>query len=188
MTKPKTPDRQTLALIGMSLLCVQQAEQVLSSAVNIIFDRHDIDLTEQSGAKRRQTLGDFMLRLKRRVKIEHGVKERLFKFLEMRNKFIHNLKDVPGWDLDTEAGRETAKMFLAELSYSAIAITCLFMTLFSVSAKDDYGEDLFKDHDEEIRRRAAAIEEIFGANARKLLAGRYQRPMSYSSKPSNKRA
>jgi hypothetical protein len=101
MSKKGSLDRETLTdlgLIGMCLLSVQQAERVLSAAVETILDRPDLNLAEQSQVKQKQTLGDFLKRLKRRVKLEYGLKERLFKFLEMRNKFVHNLSEVPGCD------------------------------------------------------------------------------------------
>ena len=52
-------------------------------------------------------------------------------------------------------------------------MTSLFITVFSVSAKDDYGKDLFEEHEEAERQIMEILEMHFGATARKLLAGRY---------------
>lgn len=180
MSKKGSLDRETLTLmglIGMCLLCIQQAERVLSAAVETILDRPDLNLAEQSEVKQKQTLGDFLKRLKGRVKLEYGLKERLFKFLAMRNTFVHSLSEVPGWDLETEEGRKVARMFIGELAFTALAITSLFTTLFSVSAKDDLGVDLFKEDEKQIRERVEVLEKYFGTQARKILAGRYRGPV-----------
>ena len=172
-----------VGLIGMCLLCVQQAEEVLSGVVETILDRPEQNLTEQSEVKQRQTLGDFLKRLKQRVKVEYGLKERLFKFLQMRNTFVHKLSEVPGLDLETEKGRAVARMFVGELCMTALFISMLFTTLFSVSAKDDLGADLFRDEDEQTQKMAAMLEKLLGEKARKILAGRYQKPAFGRARP-----
>lgn len=183
MRRDSMVDEETTALIGMCLLCVQLAERMISGVVEQVLDRRDLNLTELSAFERKQTLGDLLKRLKHRVKIEHRVKEKLFKFLEMRNTFVHNLSEVPGWDLKTEAGREVAKLFLVELMIRSLALTALCGTIFAVSAKDDFNEDLFSDANEEQRRLRQIIEAHYGPLARKILAGRYRQPyLVHSSK------
>src|SRR5206468_917726 len=126
------------SLMGVCLLLVQQAERVLAGAVESVLDNPDLRLMEQSEFQRKQTLGDFLKRLKRRVKIEPTLKEKLHQFLNMRNAFVHNHSEIPGWDLKTEEGRDVAWKFLVELAGTSLAITGLFTTLFSASAKDEY--------------------------------------------------
>ena len=172
---------EVVTLMGIALLCVQQAEGVLSSAVVSVLERRATNFAHQSEAQQKKTLGDFLKKLKAQTKLEFGVKERLFKFLEMRNKFIHNPSEIPEWNLQTKEGRLAIKIFLAELSFSALAITSLFMTLFQVSAKDEFGVDLFEDQDKEKRAIAAILENQFGAKARRILAGRYHKPTPAAS-------
>jgi hypothetical protein len=176
-SKARGDHQKMLALIGACLLVVQQAEHVLSDALELILERRDVNLAAQSASERKQTLGDFLMRLKRSTKVEHGLKERLFKFLEMRNTFVHNLSQVPGWDLKTEKGRDVAALFLIELAYAALGITALFVTLFSISAKDEYGEDLFAQEEKHEHEVMATLEKRLGPMARKLLAGRYHLPV-----------
>ena len=173
----RDPDREVLALIGMCLICVQKAEHVLSFAVEKVLDRGDPKLFAQPENNQKQTLGDLLKRLKRQVRIEYDLKERLFEFLKMRNTFVHNLSEIPGWDLETKDGRMAAKLFLGELCFLALAISALFITLFVVSAKDEFGVDLHKDHPEDIRSRVALLEKHLGNKARKLLAGRRNKHM-----------
>jgi hypothetical protein len=168
--------RRTWELIGLCLLCVQQAEHVLSGAVESVLDRREVGLMQQGDHEKKQTLGDFLMRLKGRTKLNDTLKERLFKFLEIRNTFVHEFSQKPEWDLRTAQGREAANGFLVELIVAALATTCLFMTLFTVSAKDDFGKDLFTDEEHEHRDAAAVLEKFFGKHAREILAGRYQKP------------
>ena len=70
---------------------------------------------EQTAYDRKRTLGDLVRELRSRVKIEPGFKDKLYHFLNMRNALVHNLDEVPGWDLDTKKGREFATKFLVEL-------------------------------------------------------------------------
>lgn len=172
MTDERAAEFQVITWIGMCLLCVQGAEHRLSRVIELVLDRPKFDITRQSVAERKQTLGDLLMRLKNTVKLDYNLKERLFRFLEMRNKFVHNLSDVPGWNLGTEDGRVEAKIFLAELSFTALAITALTITIFSISAKEDFGKDLFEEDSEETRQRVAILEELFGEQARKVLEGR----------------
>jgi hypothetical protein len=166
----------TFTRMGIALICVQQAERVLSSAVKSVLERSANEFVRQSETQQRQTLGDFLSRLKRQTKLEYGLKERLFEFLEMRNKFIHNPSEIDGWNLQTKEGRLAIRIFLEELSGAAMAITVLFTTLLHVSAKDEFGVDLFEGHDDQKRAIAAILEKHFGAKARKILAGRYHKP------------
>ena len=168
----------TLAMIGQCLLCVQQAERVLSGAVKSVLDRPGLKLTEQSETKQWKTLGELLMKLKLHHKLEYGLKERLFKFLEMRNTLVHNISAVPGWNLSTEEGDNIAKAFLYELAGTAVTITMLFITLFSVSAKDEYGVDLFKEEEQSKRNMVEALEKVFGTKARTILAGRNRGPVS----------
>ena len=94
------------------------------------------------------------------------------RFLEMRNSFVHNISEVPGWNLQTRKGRDAAKKFLIELTMLAMAITSLFGCLFLVSAKDEFGTDLAEDSDMWRKEMARIIEKQFGPLARKILAGR----------------
>jgi hypothetical protein len=89
-------NRRILTMIGVCLLCVQQAEQVLSGAVENILDRPGSLFTNASEAKQKQTLGELLKRIKGRVKLEYGLKERLFQFVKMRNTFVHDVSAVPG--------------------------------------------------------------------------------------------
>jgi hypothetical protein len=97
-------------------------------------------------------------------------------FLKMRNTFVHNVSEVPGWNLDTEEGQKIAMKFVCELTFESLSLTMLFGILMHVSSKDDYGTDLYEDEDETTRKIIANLEKHFGPTAREILAGRYRKP------------
>ena len=49
-----------LALMGQSLLCIQQTEIALSSVVETVLDDPRVKLMEQTELERKKTLGDFI--------------------------------------------------------------------------------------------------------------------------------
>jgi hypothetical protein len=95
----------------------------------------------------------------------------------MRNSFVHDLSEVPGWDLSTEEGIKVAWEFLIELAALAVTVTGVFMTLFTVSARERFGAELIEGN-----RQMSLLEEHFGPTARKILAGRYRKPVLVHSK------
>src|SRR5271156_2786636 len=133
-----------------------------------MLDDPDLNLMEQTETQRKQTLGDFVKRLKRRVKLEPKFKDDLYRFLNMRNTFVHNLSEAPGWDMEAPEGRVVARKFMTELAVRSITITAIFTTLFSVSAKDEYGGDLFKEGQEIEWQIVGILEKHIGATARKV--------------------
>src|ERR1700681_846722 len=54
----------------------------------------------------------------------------------------------------------------------AISVTGVFMSLFTISAREDFGGDLIEGD-----RLISQLEEHFGPTARKILAGRYRKPV-----------
>jgi len=134
-----------LALIGVCLLYVQGAERALKNAIEIVLKDGRANIEGQTEAERKRTLGDLVRELRKLAKIERGFRDTLYRFLNMRNTFIHNFAELPGRDLDTEKGREAATKFLAELLVLAFSITGVFVSLFTVVARDEFGEEFFGD-------------------------------------------
>src|SRR5690349_415907 len=88
------------AWVGLSLLCAQMAERSLQTAIATVLDDETVKLEDQSEPERKQTLGDFLKRLKRRVRLPVRVKDELYTFLRMRNQLVHAFD----FDLRTEQG------------------------------------------------------------------------------------
>jgi hypothetical protein len=164
---------RTFTYVGLCLGCVQQAERALQVAIQTVLDDETVKLAEQSEPERKQTLGDFLKKLKRRVKLPITVKDRLYAFLRMRNQLVHEFD----FELSTEEGNTAARLFLLELIFTAISISGLMVAVFQVWAKDQHGEDFytedfFKADAEQHLQLVKLFEDKFGDIAREILAGR----------------
>ncbi len=159
--------------MGICLLFIQLAERALQQAIATVLDDPIVRLSEQSEAERKQTLGDFLKKLKKRVRLEYALKERLYDFLRMRNQFVHDLSD---WDLKTAEGRRDAQLFVIELTMLALSTTALFTTVFQVWARDNFDEEFFNEVEGEQRQLLKMFESQFGGTARKILAGKHSKP------------
>jgi hypothetical protein len=170
MSSDRSPQLHTYALMGVCLLYVQQAERALASAVGSVLMDPTLTtakLMGQTEPERKRTLGDFLKELRKLARIEPQFKNKLYRFLTMRNTFIHNLSEVPGWDVRTEEGREVATKFLSELLALAFEVSGVFMSLFTVSAREELGENIIEGN-----QLMSLIEKQFGPIARKILAAR----------------
>ena len=174
MSKDSVDPMRTYAWIGLGLLCVQMAEQSLQSAIQTVLDDEDVRLAEQSEPERKQTLGDFLKRLKKRVKLPVHFKEELYTFLRVRNQLVHEFD----FKLGTDEGRKASNLFIQELAFRAISISGLMMTVFQVCARDEYDEEFYDKRffpemeNEHMQQMLKFFEQHHGGLAREILAGR----------------
>lgn len=139
---------------------------------------------EQTEYERKRTLGEFLKELKTWTNIEPKFKDSLYRFLKMRNIFVHNVDEVPGWNLDTQQGRKIANVFLRELCMLAAFVASVFLTLPAVRAKMDFGKEVKGSAAHQ--RAMNLLEKHFGSVAREILEGRYRRPVLVHSKESSR--
>jgi len=107
-----------LARIGLVLLRIQAVENVILLCLTFVFKNSTKQwdkLHAKDEATRKQTLGFFLTELRKRVELNKSFDKDLESFLSMRNTFVHRLSDVPGWDVETQAGLMAAHKFLTEL-------------------------------------------------------------------------
>jgi hypothetical protein len=156
-----------LTAVGLCLMIVQAAERALQFSLNTIFEdevaaqRAMLELVE--GQK--PTLGYFLKELRTRVKLERTFKDKLYRFLKLRNIFIHNVKEVPGgWNLKTVEGRQVAFEFLVELILLAAALQSLFLTAATIASREEIGVDIAEGN-----QLVAMAERLLGPTARRLL-------------------
>jgi hypothetical protein len=164
-------DRGILTLMGMCLMCVQSAERSLKLALNTVFEEDESaaeKIIVEIAEARKPTLGHFLKELRKRVTLERGFREGLYRFLRYRNIFIHNLKEAPGgWNLKTARGREAAYLFLGELLLMSGTVQAVFLSAVTISSREKLGKDLIENN-----QLLALMEEQFGPHARKLITGR----------------
>ena len=112
--------REVLAKIGYVLLHIQATERVVKLAMQVAMPG-EAELLFTSIAERvtskdvRRPLGPFLAELRKRATLHDDVDDLLTRFLTKRNAFIHNLAEVDGWSITTEAGIATAHQHLGEL-------------------------------------------------------------------------
>ena len=102
MSSDRSPELRAYALMGVCLLHVQQAERVLAGAVELVLNDQTLapaKLMEQTESEQKRTLGKVLKELRKRATIERKFRNKLYRFWEMRNTFIHNLSGLPGLDL-----------------------------------------------------------------------------------------
>lgn len=102
-------------LIGTCLLLVQTVERVIAFTLTFVLQRPNMtvrQLLEQAEKERTRTIGFFLRELRRRADIRPDFDQVLVEFLEKRNTFVHDLSEVPGWDLTSPEGCSVAKQFL----------------------------------------------------------------------------
>jgi hypothetical protein len=163
------PDLAILSLMGVCLLHVQLTERIVTEVVSSVLQGPEgKTFIEQTERRRRKTLGDFLKELPTHVKIEPDLHDKLWHFLSARNKFIHNLREIPGWDLRTAEGRDVATKFLEDMLSSAAEIGGLFITIRTSAAKTG-AEDAPPRQGNEAQ---AYLEKTYGPDARKVLQGR----------------
>src|ERR1700746_1330966 len=98
--------KQMLAFRGVTLLRLQSTKttiqfcmtHVLPKTSNLTWEM----LNDRQQYLRTKTVGYLLHQLRTRVAIDPQFDEMLIKFLGMRNTFVHNVNEIPGWSLDTD--------------------------------------------------------------------------------------
>jgi hypothetical protein len=55
----------------------------------------------------------------------------------MRNTFVHNLEEIPGWSLHTEKGMAVARTFLSKLLHVTDIVLSVFLGLIRSWAEEN---------------------------------------------------
>jgi len=115
----KNDQEDIYSLIGLTLCFIQQVESTLNFVLTYVL-QDDEPLTIQNleqlkRKERKSTLGYFVKKLKMRAELLPALETLLDEFLTNRNDFVHNQKDIPGWDLQTKEGEAVAREFTIKL-------------------------------------------------------------------------
>lgn len=173
----ETEQLQMLALVGLCHRTVQHTERRFDFVLKHVLKDHTVtslQMMDGPRSSRRRSLGEFIKELRNRAKISRDFRETLYRFLEMRNTFVHDFYEVPDWSFKTDKGRAVAALFMIDLMMLSTAVSLVFVAISAISAREDLGEQLVEANSK-TRSMIDAIEEHFGPMARKILAGRYQK-------------
>jgi hypothetical protein len=127
--------KQLMAWIGVTLLSIQSTETVIQLCIACVLPTSPNYTWEMLVTRQQQlrtkTLGHLLYEMRRRLKIIPHFEDILAKYLEMRNTFVHNVDEVPGWSLNTDEGIAAAHSFLTDLLRLNETVQAVFLGLLS---------------------------------------------------------
>jgi hypothetical protein len=127
--------KQMLSWIGLSLLQLQSTETVIQFCLTHVLPKTSnltwAMLDNRKQYLRNKTVGYLLHELRTRVEIHPHFEEVLTKFLGMRNTFVHNVQETPGWSLDSDQGISIAGAFVRELIRLNEIVQVVFLGLIS---------------------------------------------------------
>jgi hypothetical protein len=117
MLSEKPSKDEIYKLIGTLLIATQWVEQIINDCLGSVIRFLQIATIDElyvpnEKKKYKKTLGQLLKLLRERVSIEPSFDSLLKSFLMNRNTFAHRMLSLPGWTLETEAGRQVAIEFL----------------------------------------------------------------------------
>lgn len=119
MTPEETEDQKDLyAVVGVTLVQLQSIETMMKFCMGVVFTDSEgktvFDLTNPKTSK--QTLGQFITRLRQKSDLDPRFDTVLGNFLEHRNEFVHHLTQDSRRRFDSKEGRDNLRMFIGLLS------------------------------------------------------------------------
>jgi hypothetical protein len=129
-------EEELFAQIGVTLILLQDLEDVLSHCLNLVFGDEHIITVEELLATDKRPLGKFIRQLKSRVALDKGFESLLNELVEERNTFVHRLRLQPWFKPETKEGREATWRFLSSLSSKLETATMTFQAFAFKQARD----------------------------------------------------
>jgi hypothetical protein len=118
-------------VIGSLLITTQGVEQLINQCLRFVIRLRPATTIDEiyalDEAEKKKTLGHLLRELRERVSVHASFDSLLKSFLENRNTFAHTMSFLPGWTLETEAGRRVAKEFLERYSGELAQVQKIFM-------------------------------------------------------------
>jgi hypothetical protein len=125
-----TKDEEVLLLIGSLLINIQSAERIIDVSIAWALADHSLkttdDLFRLEEGQRRRTIGQLFSHIKKNNELDENVNLLFERFLDHRNIFVHRLRDVPGFDLDTTEGLKAAQSFLTTVVFETQTVIEVF--------------------------------------------------------------
>jgi hypothetical protein len=164
-----------LAEMGKTVLSIQPTERLFNLIAGIVI--HDAPFTQKnltgfSPDKLSETFGRIKSRLEKDgINFDRRFLDALGKFIDDRNKLVHRVHEIPGWDLKTNEGRIKAFCFLkllqkrnSELYQVLLGLVLEYddKNLYGVIGKAGAQYDLFPD----ARFYQQVAKEVFGLKAK----------------------
>lgn len=156
MSQPNSED--VYSMMGFALCQIQATERTFKFITTYVLqDGDDLDIEKLQSINKRErkrTLGYFMVKIRGRAQLHPSLDILLQDYLDDRNDFIHNQRDIPNWNLDSEEGTAAAKVFIMRLIRKSHKISEILMALIinwqaqtginlpDISADQDYFDEI----------------------------------------------
>jgi hypothetical protein len=118
-------------VIGSLLITTQGVEHHINQCLRLVIRFRQATTIDEIYAlkepEKKKTLGSLLGELRERVSVEPSFDALLKSFLENRNTFAHRMSFLPGWTLETKAGRRVAMEFLKRYSGELAQVQYIFM-------------------------------------------------------------
>jgi hypothetical protein len=123
--------------MGLALFKVQSAELSLKLCITWLGAESNITLEQLEAREQslqKKTLGFFIRELKAKIEFDPIFENTLVQFLRDRNLFAHELREVPGFSLNTDMEILAGIAFVKSLTDRATAITRIVMGFNNILA------------------------------------------------------
>ena len=131
MLSEKSSTDEIYEVIGKLLITTQGVERLINHSLGFVLrflQAATIDeIYELNEPEKKKTLGALLRELRERVSVEASFDSLLKSFLANRNTFAHTMSFLPGWTLETEAGRRVAMQFLERYSGELAQVQKIFV-------------------------------------------------------------
>jgi hypothetical protein len=118
-------------VIGSLLITTQGVEHLINQCLRLVIRFRQATTIDEIYAlkepEKKKTLGELLGELRKRVSVEPSFDSLLKSFLKNRNTFAHTMSFLPGWTLETDAGRRVAIEFLGRYSTELAQVQKIFV-------------------------------------------------------------
>jgi|SRR4030088_3321798 hypothetical protein len=129
MLSEKSSTDEIYEVIGKLLITTQGVERLINHSLGFVLRFLQAATIDEIYAlnepEKKKTLGALLRELRERVSVEASFDCLLKSFLANRNTFAHTMSFLPGWTLETEAGRRVAMQFLERYTGEIVRFDCI---------------------------------------------------------------
>jgi hypothetical protein len=129
MLSEKSSTDEIYEVIGKLLITTQGVERLINHSLGFalrFLQAATIDeIYALNEPEKKKTLGALLRELRERVSVEASFDSLLKSFPANRNTFAHTMSFLPGWTLETEAGRRVAMQFLERYTGEIVRFDCI---------------------------------------------------------------
>jgi hypothetical protein len=148
--KLKFLQHELLAYMGETLLHIQAAERRLQFCISYFYPDDKSKTVEEIEAKaeadRKKSLGQLLVLMRKRIKVNELFDRKLEQFVEDRNALAHRFHSIEGVNITTLEGMRNAAKFLEGLRAQAIYVRKTLQGLMNAILGEEPGSEEDQDY------------------------------------------